>query len=145
MAYINIPKKKKKENYKKNEKDDYNRKIRQSIYQSETWKQLRMSKLYEDPLCEVCKLRGLVQKKEILTLAVEVHHLISFTQGRTINEREALGFDYNNLISICRKCHCDIHTGELKGCESKEDIVDRLKFLQEEEKELKTYLYKGTN
>ena len=144
MPTINLGKKPKKKEYKRNDNNnDPNRKIRQSFYSSDDWQKLRLAKLYEEPLCEVCKVKGKVERKEILTLAEEVHHLRSFMTGQTYNERAMLFHDFNNLVSICRKCHNEIHNGDLKDCESLFEIEERLKFIKEEEADLKKYLYKG--
>lgn len=145
MAFVNLGKKKKKEYHRNSEKQDPNRKLRQQFYGKEEWKKLRFAKLYEEPLCEVCKIKGMVQGKEILTLAEDVHHLRSFTSGRTFNEMECLFYDFNNLVSICKRCHNSLHHGELKGCFDLEEVKERLKFLKEEETDLQNYLYKGTN
>lgn len=143
MPTINLGKKPKRE-YKKSSNGE-NKKQRAKFYSTEEWKKLRLAKLYETQLCEVCKLKGLVDEKEILTLAEDVHHLKSFMKGTTFNEQSLLFYNFDNLCSICKKCHAQIHTGNLKGCESLEEILDRLKFLKEEETDLNKYLYKGNN
>ena len=48
--------------------------------------------------CQICKAKG---KKESL----DVHHIIFRSQGGTDDE--------NNLITLCKKCHNDIHTGKI--------------------------------
>lgn len=141
MAYINLGKKRKREYSKKKERNDQNRKLRQKFYQTQEWKNLRLARLYEYPLCEVCLLKGKVNNEEVLTLAEDVHHLRSFTQGRTFGEMEALFYDPDNLCSVCKKCHADIHNGNLKYCESKEEIFERLKFIKKDEDDLNNYLY----
>lgn len=145
MPTINLGKKPKREF--KRSSNGANKKQRAKFYSTEEWKNLRLAKLYEQPLCEVCKLKGLVEDNELgfLNLATEVHHLISFLKGANYNEQAMLFYDYNNLCSICKKCHAQIHTGDLKGCESLIEIFDRLKFLKEEETDLKKYLYKPVN
>lgn len=143
MPTINLGKKPKRE-FKKSS-NGQNKKIRSKFYSTDEWKKLRLAKLYETQLCEVCSAKGRIEKREILTLAEDVHHLRSFMKGGNYNEQAMLFFDYNNLCSICKKCHSEIHNGKLKGCESIIEIEERLKFLQEEEKDLKKYLYKGEN
>ena len=101
-----------------------------------------MAKLSEQPLCEVCKIKGLIENEDIFSLAEDCHHLRSFTQGRDFNEMSALFYDYDNVVSVCKKCHNSIHHGELKGCESLEEIKDRLKFIKEEREDLKKHIYK---
>ena len=48
-------------------------KARRKIYQTEQWKLVRIGKLMEQPVCELCDARGIV------TLAVDVHHADSIT------------------------------------------------------------------
>ena len=145
MPTINLGKKPKRE-FKRSSNGE-NKKQRAKFYSTEEWKKLRLAKLYEEPLCEVCKLKGLVEDNELafLNLAEEVHHLRSFMKGSDYNEQAMLFYDFNNLCSICKKCHSEIHNGKLKYCESLEEIFERLKFLKEEETDLKKYLYKGNN
>ena len=45
---------------------------RQKVYQSARWHKLRMAKLLEQPLCEICLAKG------IITPAIDVHHKDSF-------------------------------------------------------------------
>jgi 5-methylcytosine-specific restriction protein A len=83
---------------KKRKQIDENRKQRQEIYQSTRWQNLRIAKLMEHPLCEICQ-------KE---LATEVHHIQSF-MFRPKEEMLRLAFDYANLQSLCDNCHNNIH------------------------------------
>lgn len=57
----------------------------------------------DNPLCEVCLLAGKV------TLAIDIHHIISFLSTDNSNKRSDLAFDYNNLQSVCKNCHQKIH------------------------------------
>jgi 5-methylcytosine-specific restriction enzyme A len=79
----------------------------QEIYQDKRWKKLRAWKMRNNPLCELCEARGKVVQME------EVHHLIPFDSGATKEEVEELAFDYDNLESLCEKCHEERHK-ELK-------------------------------
>jgi 5-methylcytosine-specific restriction protein A len=83
---------------KPNRKKDENIKQRQKIYQSRRWQKLRIVKLMEHPLCEICE-------KE---LATEVHHIQSF-MGHPKEEMLRLAYNYNNLQSLCDTCHNKIH------------------------------------
>lgn len=74
-----------------------------AVYNTTTWRELRIEKLKKDPLCEICK------EKEILTLANEVHHKIPISTAKTKQAKETLGFDMNNLQSLCTQCHKDQH------------------------------------
>ena len=87
---------------KKNEGDTADR-IRRGIYDSARWRRLSRLKLAQDPLCELCKRRG------VITPAEDVHHIVSFLTGRDRTERLALAYDYDNLMSLCKACHQTLH------------------------------------
>lgn len=76
---------------------------RRKIYNSERWRRLRKIKFAADPLCEVCKKEGRI------TPAEDIHHIRSFMTGATPDQRYALAYDYDNLMSVCKKCHQRIH------------------------------------
>ena len=57
------------------------------------WQRLRDMYLKENPLCEECKAKGIVEK------ATEVHHKIP------IEERPDLRLSWENLQSLCKSCH----------------------------------------
>ena len=99
---------------------------RQEVYNTNLWHRLRKAKLREDPLCFVCLLESKI------TLAEQVHHLRSFLKAETIEERDQLAFNSENLCSVCQKCHNRIHNGDLKNCESLESIEQRLKELNQD-------------
>jgi 5-methylcytosine-specific restriction endonuclease McrA len=73
-----------------------------AVYNTRTWKELRLYFLAENPLCEICK------KLEKITLAQEVHHKIPISTGKTKEEKQQLGFDINNLQALCTECHKNI-------------------------------------
>lgn len=77
--------------------------ISQKIYNSKTWKQLRNSYFAENPLCERCLEKGIIKPAE------QVHHVQPFLTGKTYEEKMQLAYDYNNLMSVCKQCHSDIH------------------------------------
>ena len=118
MPWINKPKKKREviDNVAK----------RQEVYNTNLWHRLRKAKLRDNPLCEVCSLEGKI------TLGEDIHHLRSFLKAETIEERDSLAFDSNNLLTVCRKHHNEIHNGDLKGCESLDAIEQRLKELNQD-------------
>lgn len=60
---------------------------------SDRWRMIRRIKLSNDPLCEKCK------EKMLVTVAVLVHHI---DQDESNNADE-------NLMSVCNKCHEEIH------------------------------------
>lgn len=77
-----------------------------SMYNQKEWKRLRDTKLSESPLCECCLAHDRV------VAAVEVHHVIPWTRGRNESEKETLLLDYNNLISVCNRCHKLLHIND---------------------------------
>ena len=79
----------------------YNKKLFQTVYQDQRWRSLRLIKIHDNPLCEVCLKQGRV------TIADEVHHIIPFFNG--VEVLEWLAYDYDNLLSVCCECHTRIH------------------------------------
>jgi 5-methylcytosine-specific restriction protein A len=77
-------------------------KARRKIYQTEQWKRVRIGKLMEQPVCELCDARGIV------TLAVDVHHADSITnyEGDMMLLK---AYDPGNLVSLCKECHAWLH------------------------------------
>lgn len=88
--------KKPKEQKPKDTKDD--------IYHSMRWLRMRLNYIQHHPLCEICEAQG----KSVL--AQDVHHKDSFNHYYG-NERIRKAFDVNNLMSLCRKHHCELHRG----------------------------------
>lgn len=76
---------------------------KQQFYNSKGWKVLRQQKLHEQPLCEICQQRGLV------TPGSQVHHAIRFFEQYDENMKWMLLLDYDNLVTVCDKCHQHIH------------------------------------
>lgn len=58
------------------------------------------------PLCEVCLSRGIV------TPAEDVHHDKSFITDAGVDYN--LAYNIYNLISLCKKCHSEIHSKQGK-------------------------------
>lgn len=81
------------------------RKERIRIYSSERWKRLRLVKLYNDPLCERCLKVGKTVPAD------DVHHVVSFMSVDDPVGRRRLAYDYENLMSLCRACHNELHNG----------------------------------
>lgn len=115
MPWIEKPKKK--------YKNQSNRVKRQNIYNTTLWKRMRLAKLMETPICEVCALEGKS------TLAEHIHHKISFMEADDPVERDRLAFSYENLLSVCEEHHNEIHNGDLRGCKTLEQIKKRLQEL----------------
>ena len=76
---------------------------------------MRLAKLMQNPLCEICELEGVTK------LAIEVHHADSFVD-KPENEMYYYAFNSNNFISVCTACHSRCHKGDLKGTKSLDDI-----------------------
>lgn len=71
---------------------------RVKIYNSRKWKQVRQVALLRDNLmCIPCAKNG----NDVL--ATEVHHI------QYLEHRPDLAYSLDNLISICRTCHMNIH------------------------------------
>lgn len=78
------------------------RKERQEIYNTSRWRKLREAKLMQFPLCEVCLAKGLVTPTE------DVHHIDTFMNYEGL-KRIDKAYNFNNLQSICKKCHQNEH------------------------------------
>ena len=75
----------------------------QRLLNSKRWKELRMLKLEQSPLCELCAEKGLV------VAAVDVHHIQPCEEASSLAEMEARCFSFSNLQSLCIQCHAYIH------------------------------------
>ena len=100
----NLPKKKSWKEYarytKQSKRDNV---VHNLVYNTTTWRLLRMEKLRNNPLCERCEAMGKIVS------AVEVHHIVPISEGVTDQDKQAIGFDYYNLMSLCKECHKIIH------------------------------------
>ncbi len=83
------------------------------FYGTKVWRDLREQKLFEQPLCERCLNQGKVVSADC------VHHRCRFGQMPTEELQWKVFLDYDNLVSLCDKCHKDIHN----GLTANEDIV----------------------
>lgn len=89
-----------KRKYESNKRDNLNTK---AVYNTGTWRKLRLEYLSKNPLCKRCEAKGKINS------AVEVHHVVEIDKGRTLSEKQTLGFDLNNLEGLCSKCHIEHH------------------------------------
>lgn len=105
------------------------RKERQEIYQTAKWKRLRSVQMQQHPICQVCEIEN------HLKFAQHVHHLDSYLNYEGL-ERISKAYDPNNLISVCADCHNRIHNGDLRGCESLDEIRRRINLLKNRNKAL---------
>ena len=85
------------------------RKERMTIYNSARWRALRLAKLRDNPLCEMCERDGITRPAD------DVHHVQSFMSTDDPDARRTLAFDYDNLMSLCDECHSKVHNGRAKG------------------------------
>ena len=86
---------------------------------SPRWVKLRAEKVANNPLCERCLL------DDITTPTEEVHHIRPVESAPDQHTMLLLCFDYNNLQSLCSKCHKAVHV-ELKSY-TKEETQKRNK------------------
>ena len=75
----------------------------QEIYTSTLWRRLRQSYLMSHPLCEIC------QEQDIITPATDVHHQNEISNAGSRLEAYDIGYDSNNLMALCHKCHQRYH------------------------------------
>ncbi len=108
-----IFKPKKKREYSKN--PESKRQKRQQVYNTTTWKNLRLAYLMKHPVSEISVWENSPK------LAEHIHHIISFLD---VPEEEMLryAYDTNNLIAVTATEHSRLHTGDLQGCRSKDEI-----------------------
>lgn len=102
MPQINKLERKKKSQVPRKETDM--RKLRQKAYQNTEWRKLREVYMHEHPLCDECLKKGKV------TPATDVHHKKSPFKGGEVNYNLLL--DYDNLESVCKDCHGEIHANQ---------------------------------
>jgi len=74
-----------------------------ALYGRKDWKLLRISKMADSPLCELCERKGEV------SVATECHHLVPFMSGETAAEKLELFFGWDNLAAVCKTCHEEAH------------------------------------
>ena len=77
-----------------------------TYYNSALWRTTRLEYKSKHPICERCLHEGRV------TPMTDVHHMCRFGQGRTASERWQLLTDMDNLVSLCSKCHHEVHTNK---------------------------------
>lgn len=75
----------------------------QRLLNSKQWKRLRQWQLQREPLCEMCKLEG------IITSAIDVHHKVPVESAHNLDDMARLCFNPDNLQSLCISCHANLH------------------------------------
>lgn len=98
---------------KRRKDDSPKRKERMVIYNSVRWRALRLAKLRDNPLCEMCERNGVTR------MADDVHHIQSFMSTDDPDARRTLAFDYDNLMSLCDECHSKVHNNNGKSMEDR--------------------------
>jgi len=78
-------------------------------YNSTSWHNLRNYYIKHHPFCEICEENGRVR------LGEEVHHKTEFLSGNTEEERWQLLLDEDNLQTLCKECHHNIHSQKKKS------------------------------
>ena len=76
---------------------------KQEIYNSREWRELRVEKLRDKPLCQMC------EEKQRYVSAHCVHHIMPIETAATMEEMRRLAFNPANLMSLCDECHHKIH------------------------------------
>ncbi|CUN04371.1 HNH endonuclease [Turicibacter sanguinis] len=91
------------------------------LYNSRPWRNLRLKALERDHHeCQMCKKNPKVNK---IVFANTVHHI------KEVKDRPDLAMDLDNLISLCRGCHEEIHERLDKANEKRKKVS---KFTNEE-------------
>lgn len=98
-------------------KNQQQAKDKAEIYNSRKWKELRVAKLREQPLCEMCLADGIAAGVPggLIRSAHCVHHIIPIETAKTKREMLRLAFNPANLMSLCDECHARIHKETGKG------------------------------
>ena len=116
-----------KNNRKPHRPPSIKRQERQRFYNTSMWHELRKLKLEEQcGLCQDCLDTNTINEDgtygEKLTLATDVHHLMSFSEkGISDAERQKRFCDIDNLVCLCRYHHLLRH-GIIKDKNRKGDI-----------------------
>ena len=87
-----------------------------TLYDTKQWKRLRNWYIMQHPLCEIHLKYGISKP------AQDAHHMIPWSLGKTEDEQRKLCFDEDNLLSVCKACHNQLHSecnfinGRLDDC-----------------------------
>lgn len=77
--------------------------IYRTVYNTSQWRKLRQAYISAHPLCERCL------EDNIITPAVEVHHITPISTATSELQMKDLGFNESNLMALCEKCHHELH------------------------------------
>ena len=67
------------------------------------WVNLRAEKLRNNPLCEHCFAKNIVNP------GTEIHHLQPIDTGANFETMKQLAYNYTNIVTLCHKCHIQAH------------------------------------
>ena len=83
----------------------------QRLLNSKRWKMLRQAYLQDHPKCERCIAEGKAAgiKRGYIHSAIDVHHKVPVESAHSLQEMEALCYDWNNLEALCIPCHSKTH------------------------------------
>lgn len=87
-----------------------NKEERKVIYDTARWRKLRLAHLQQYPLCQLCQQKGKVVS------AIDIHHIISFMSTNDHLKRMYLAYSPDNLMSLCKECHQQMHNS--KACQN---------------------------
>jgi 5-methylcytosine-specific restriction enzyme A len=86
-------------NYKRLRESSKKDNLNHKVYNTNTWRKLRLEYLKANPLCSECL------KKGKLSSACEAHHIVPISTGKGLIEKMEIGYDYLNLKGLCNDCH----------------------------------------
>ena len=83
------------------------------IITGKRWQELRGMKMLKNEIdnggfCEQCVKNYFIGGPRPRK-ATEVHHIVPIESASTREEMEALAYDENNLMALCRQCHHEAH------------------------------------
>ena len=90
---------------------------KQEIYNSREWRELRVAKYRDNPLCELCLKEGVSQSTEA------IHHIHPIEDSSSKEEMRKWAFMWDNLLSVCKYHHAKIH--KKAGANKKENVEQR--------------------
>lgn len=110
------------------------RKESQQMYNSLAWVNTRMTKIQENPLCELSLVEHIIEPAE------HVHHLIKFLDQTDEIVKHQLFLDPDNLVSLSTSMHMALHYAPDKMTQKQRDWLR-----QKKERIFEKYIKKGLN
>lgn len=93
------------------------------LINSQRWLKIRKKLISNHPLCFDCL------RKDIITPATDLHHIIPINQIKSESEIERLFFSNYNLVPLCHECHVKRHS--VVKSKSKESVTETNKSINE--------------